>query len=141
MTKYHVVPGINGTRRRDSVTVCIKDWKYLIWSHGMYNNCINLGVYWQIICKYNLRICILYYRMSAWIHRSGLCLQMPLSILRRGLFHDVWMFPWNVWLCVWVRGHQNNRLTFRYILFLNFRSNFLIFLIYIFFNLFTVIFL
>lgn len=63
MTKYHVVPGINGTRRRDSVTVCIKDWKYLIWSHGMYNNCINcinLGVNWQIICKYNLRICILY---------------------------------------------------------------------------------
>lgn len=30
MTKYHVVPGINGTRRPDSVTVCIKDWKYLI---------------------------------------------------------------------------------------------------------------
>lgn len=141
MTKYYVVQGINGTRRPDSVTVCIKYWKYLIWSHGMYNNFIYLGDYRQIICKHNLRICILYYRMSTWIHGGGLCIQMSLSNLRRGLLHDVWMFPWNVWLCVWVWGHQYNRLTFRNILFLNFRYNFLVYLIYIFFNLFTVIFL
>lgn len=46
----------------------------------MYNNCINLGDYWQIICKHNLRICILYYRISAWIH-GGDCVYSVCTLI------------------------------------------------------------